>query len=73
MKTNKEITECPHCGSDYGIYRTGTISGKYQSNYNFDGSIGENSELHSGVRYNEHKKCYCIECNKEIKGLKLED
>lgn len=61
---------CPHCGSDYGFFRVTTMSGRGQTNYKFDGGVGENCELHECLTYREQKKAFCSECNKEIKALK---
>jgi hypothetical protein len=65
MPKKKPLDKCPYCGNDE-FYRNGTVSGKYQANYKFDGSVGDNTELHTGVRYHEHKTCYCANCNRKL-------
>lgn len=62
-----KLTECPHCGSDGGYYRNGRVSGTYYCAYPFKGGrVPDNSSMHDGVKYNENKTCYCIDCHKKI-------
>ncbi len=65
----KEITleKCPHCGDTFGFYRKGTVSGQYVYHYDFQGESSDNTHLHDGLRYHEHKSCYCSNCHKKLK------
>ncbi len=64
-----DLTECPHCGSDYGYHVICTMKGKGACQYNFDHSEGDNTELHDSLMYFEQKTMYCSECLKKI-GMK---
>lgn len=65
FKHDSKVTCCPHCGCDE-FYRKLKFSGVSEYNYHFDGRIADNSELHTGCRYNERKTVYCRDCNKPL-------
>ncbi len=64
-----KLTECPHCGLDYGFYVICRMKGKGVYQYEFDGSIGDNTDLHECLEYTEQKTMYCSVCQKKI-GIK---
>ena len=66
-KEKKTLECCPHCGSTYGFYRCVSFSGNGRFSYNWDGSHGNDEDLHDGVRYKERKTAHCYECHKVIK------
>ena len=67
-----DITECPHCGSVKGVYRTLRFSGEGQYNYAFAGGEDPcNYDLHNAVDYHEHKTAFCLECDKPISGVAI--
>jgi hypothetical protein len=67
------MTECPHCGQAHGYYRICIIKGRSQFNYLFSGENDDNSTLHEALDYKELKKTFCCECQKEIKGIVIDD
>lgn len=60
------ITACPHCRSDSGYFRKTKVTGMTETNYSFDGSDVDNSELHTPVVYVQCKTLYCQDCRKPI-------
>ena len=60
------LSECPHCGSQSGYFRKTKISGITETNYSFDGSDADNSELHTPAKYVDQKTLYCQDCRKPI-------
>lgn len=65
--TETKLTECPHCGSNYGFYRNVRMSGKSEYNYPFAGQPNpDNSQLHDCLRYIEGKRRYCCDCKKPL-------
>tara|TARA_Y100001935_G_scaffold248360_1_gene245438 strand:- start:1142 stop:1366 length:225 start_codon:yes stop_codon:yes gene_type:complete len=62
----EDITECPHCGSDFGYYTRSYASGWVQDNTLFSGEK-YNSGLHDNLTYSRNSKFYfCMECDKRI-------
>ena len=66
FKQGKQVTACPHCGSD--IYQVAVIfsgRGGYHRNL-ADGSAADNSGLHDGCNYKELKAAFCADCQEPI-------
>ena len=60
------IGECPHCGGkDFFVKQS--ISGIGYFYGTLDGREGDNTELHSGLKYkNLSKYAYCVDCQKRM-------
>lgn len=61
-----DLSECPHCGSDFGYYRKMYISGWSQDVKTFDGEP-YNYGLFDSLGYSRYSSFYyCVECDKKI-------
>jgi len=61
-----KIKPCPDCGCENGYYRKGTISGRYQCFYTAEGENGDNTHIHDGLNYTEHKTKFCEDCKEPL-------
>ena len=68
-----DLSCCPKCGDDEGIYRKVTMSGKSEYYYSFDGGDDDhNDHLHDGLRYKSSASIYCRSCHARIGKAKEE-
>lgn len=87
---DKKISECPHCGDNYGFCRIVYMVGKGIYNHPFPDreltpeemynsmatspiDLVDNSQLHDDLSYRENKTAFCINCQKPIKELKMDE
>lgn len=66
----QKMSECPHCGSDWGVYvNMDYINVSYCMNW--DGSEGYNGEMYDNAeRIVQKKSIYCQKCGKRICSTK---
>lgn len=64
---NKPITQCPHCGSDWGVY-TKLDYLRVRADYGFDGELQSNTGdiADCAEERRESKTVYCQNCDKPI-------
>lgn len=67
------MEKCSHCNSEEGYYIKQQIYGKAHFRFKFDGSEGENSDLHDNLTYKDGKVAYCTSCNKRLFNLNTLD
>lgn len=69
MKIDKNIKECPYCGSEE-YYIKQSYTGKCNYFLRFDGKEAENGEMWENSQFkNISKYAWCRECGK--KGVKM--
>ena len=67
---SKNVTKCPHCGSDEGIYTKATYI-NIPCSMNYDGTEMDNSEMYDNAEgYKFGKNAYCLACGKIVCRLK---
>lgn len=65
----KRIKQCPHCGSDYGLYSKEYV--RYDQYYKFDGTedgYGEFGQLDQSI-HRKSTPVYCLHCDKRVTTL----
>lgn len=60
------MDKCPFCKGTSGFYRHMTMTGKTDYYYNFDNTVGDNNQMHDGLRYRESKSIFCSDCHKKL-------
>lgn len=60
------MDSCPHCGNNSGYFIKQQVSGRVKFNFNFDGSSGDNTEMHEEITYSGGKVAYCQDCKKKL-------
>jgi len=58
--------KCPKCGSTYGYFIRSRVSGHAMISFNWDGTDGDNTEMHEHIKYHDLKTKYCHECKAPI-------
>lgn len=71
-----ELTECPHCRSDYGFYLYQFVSGKITTRVSFDKNARtdiDNSDIYGLITHSKPQKTiYCAECFEKIGLLQFD-
>lgn len=60
------MEKCPHCKGKTGYYVKTRIYGSHNERHNWDGSWGENTDMHESLNYKIGKIKYCQDCHKKI-------
>jgi hypothetical protein len=68
VSETEKLDCCPYCGSDIGYYKITRMKGLGQTNYGFNGTECDNSELHECLIYKENKTTFCCQCHHKLTG-----
>jgi hypothetical protein len=71
-ETKGKLSQCPHCGSDYGVYERIKYSGIGYYFRDFKGEpTSANSGFYDSANWTVFKTKYCGQCHKKLNSKNL--